>query len=292
MSPHPSRRAILSAAVSTTGVLALGGPAIAIASTAPATVRPREPVPQSTWSTSRVGLFFSAHQDDELLQMGSQVRADVEAGHHVVLVNCADGSASGARTGRLAQKLGYVPSVEDMVRQRDGEFLESAGRLGVPAQGRIISPDRWTDRTGTPAAALRVIAPWLAQFPDALVRTHSFVDAHPDHRSLGEAVNSLVLDGTLSTERDVRFFFSRVYRDTMPTPLLSTITRPVGDVEHTPYRDHDPAHGRWGVGYLSTRAYFDSHRADPVSYWHRASSSTPPVRPLTPVRAVPAGFAC
>ncbi|WP_374929465.1 PIG-L deacetylase family protein [Kytococcus sedentarius] len=297
MSSSPTRRTLLLGAASSAALAATAVPAAAAPRTALGTSTPPPAPALPTWGTSRVALFFAAHQDDELLQMGSQVRADVEAGHQVVVVNCSDGSASGARTGRLARQLGFVPSVEDFVTARDHEFLESTARLGVPLQGRVISPDRYADGTGTPEAALRIVADWTARFPTALVRAHSFVDAHRDHRAIGEAVDGLVAAGTLGRENDVRFFFSRVYLGTMPTPALQLTSRPVGDVEQTPFRDHDPAHGRWGVGYLSTWNYFDSHRADPVSYWHRASSVLPPpLRRRLPaaslLSAAPAGHGC
>ena len=221
----------------------------------------------------------------------------MEAGHQVVVVNCSDGSASGARAGRVAQRLGYVPTVEDFVRVRDHEFLESCARLGVPIQGRVISPDRYADGTGTRALAARIVDQWVTRFPTALVRCHSFMDAHRDHRSIGEAVDDLVTTHQLNVANDVRFFFSRRYLGVLDTPPLQQVRRPVGDVEQTPFRAAEVAHGRWGVGYLSTWGSFDSHRADPVSYYHRGSVGIPrPMRLTHPERldpaTLPAGHGC
>lgn len=296
MTPSPTRRTVLTGAASAATLAALARPATA---TGPAPVA-STPGPSSTlptWGTGHVALFFAAHQDDELLQMGSQVRADVEAGHQVVVVNCSDGSASVARAGRVAQRLGYVPTVEDFVRVRDHEFLESCARLGVPIQGRVISPDRYTDGTGTRELAARIVNQWVTRFPTALVRCHSFMDAHRDHRSIGEAVDDLVSTHQLNLANDVRFFFSRRYLGVLDTPPLQQVRRPVGDVEQTPFRAAEVAHGRWGVGYLSTWGYFDSHRADPVSYYHRGSVGIPrPMRLTHPERldpaTLPAGHGC
>lgn len=294
MTPSPTRRTVLTGAASAATLAALTRPATATGP-APAASTPGPSSTPPTWGTGQVALFFAAHQDDELLQMGSQIRADVEAGHHVMVVNCSDGSASGARAGRVAQRLGYVPTVEDFVRVRDHEFLESCARLGVPIQGRVISPDRYADGTGTRELAARIVDQWVTRFPTALVRCHSFLDAHRDHRSIGEAVDNLVTTRRLNVANDVRFFFSRRYLGVLDTPPLQQVRRPVGDVEQTPFRAAEVAHGRWGVGYLSTWGYFDSHRADPVSYWHRDSSAMPrPAagRPTHLPAGTPAGFDC
>ena len=116
MTHSPTRRTVLTGAASAATLAALARPATATGP-APAASTPGPSSTLPTWATGHVALFFAAHQDDELLQMGSQVRADVEAGHQVVVVNCSDGSASVARAGRVAQRLGYVPRP---VRPRDG----------------------------------------------------------------------------------------------------------------------------------------------------------------------------
>ena len=68
------------------------------------------------------------------------------------------------------------------------------------------------------------------------MRCHSFLDAHRDHRSIGEAVDDLVPTRRLNSANDVRFLFSRRYLGVLDTPPLQQVRRPVGDVEQTPFR--------------------------------------------------------
>ena len=42
-------------------------------------------------------LYFSPHQDDELLNLGAAMCKDINAGYEVFCVLCTDGGASGAR---------------------------------------------------------------------------------------------------------------------------------------------------------------------------------------------------
>lgn len=245
-----------------------------------------------TWGGQQVALFLSAHQDDELLQMGSQIRADLLAGHRVVVVNCVDGRASGARTASLARHLGYTPTVEEFVAVRDAEFLESTARLGVPARQRVIESQRLVDGRSTLEGAQRILTSWLARHPGALVRTHSWLDPHPDHANLGRAVAAAVDAGTVGPAQDARFFVPHPYADLPGTPPLQPVTEPVGGVEQTPYRDHDPAHDRWGVGYHSTPAYFDAHRADPTSWFHRRPRRLTASTTSSTLPHLPEGFSC
>ena len=61
-------------------------------------------------ATSNVVVFVAAHQDDELLSMGSSIVSHVQAGYRVYVIPATDGQATGARF-KVAERLGRLNAV-------------------------------------------------------------------------------------------------------------------------------------------------------------------------------------
>lgn len=212
-------------------------------------------------------VFVVAHQDDELLSMGSSIRQHAEAGRHVVVVLVTDGSGTVARK-RLSERLGCEVPVDTLVASRDREWRLASYRLG--ADERRIYPNRVVDATLTPAQADEVFDWVMTRWPGASVKSHSYLTpGNVDHRTLGEALLRAHDDGSIP---DARFYLSgsevRKMTAAGTMPKVLKVRRPVGDSEQRSYRYWEP--GKWlSVGYTSVPTSFDRHRADPISYYHR-----------------------
>ena len=195
------------------GLLAAG---LFVACSGPATVGPPRPV-----------IFLVAHQDDDVLIMGADVKRQVQAGRRVILVLLTDGSESGACYARYGtpgrstayQRLhGGLPAAAraKCTAQRDAEFKAAAESAGADY---IIRSDRKQDSCSDPAIAShsttcthtnaltevyvrRVVAQLAARFSNASFRAPTYREAehcdgcgngttgpgHPDHAAVGRGL--------------------------------------------------------------------------------------------------------
>ena len=158
--------------------------------------------------TSRVRLYFSPHQDDELLTMGISIRNALHTNGldsvHVVL--CSDGLRSSARE-RLCdgakcplheQEHIYSLSTEEFIDARDREFLGSCLALGVRPQNIHFGSKRMVDGSVDVEGAESIIQRWSSKYPGATVCTVSpevGATQHRDHRAVGAAAVSLLQRG-------------------------------------------------------------------------------------------------
>ncbi|GAA1143959.1 PIG-L deacetylase family protein [Ornithinicoccus hortensis] len=213
--------------------------------------------------------FFFAHQDDETLQGAAAVANQVQTGRSVHLVCLTDGSAAVVRTRELAEILGYTPTRQEFAEARWAEFDEAGSRLGVPRPRRHTTGI--PDKEVTVAAAREVMEAFLGEHPGADLVAHSFLDAHPDHRNIGKALDDLRAEEGVSA----RFCFSRRYDGVVPTPRRWLERAEALDpaVVAERYVTLDLDRRWWSVGALSSGGYFDSWLADPYAIVHLGSDA-------------------
>jgi len=221
-----------------------------------------------------VNIFVVAHQDDEILMMGPDIRRHADGPGTTIVVLATDGGASNARF-KLEAKLGYLPTREDFVTHRDFEFEWTCRALG--ADICEIYPNRSRDGELTPEAAGELFKHYAAKYPGARFKTHSWYDWHADHRTLGLALDGLRSAGIIT---DARFYIRTDYgrmgvNTPFPLPPHGKPTAAVGDDEQNAYRLWAPnkAHNRyWAIGYLSTPNLFNQQRKDPRCYVHASTA--------------------
>ncbi len=154
-------------------------------------------------------IFFSPHQDDELLTMGVAA-ANIKSSHvintHVVL--CTDGSAS-AVFATLANEEAcqlhdglhsYRLTESQFVNARDVEFSESCAALGYRPCELHFPFVRAKDKCLSQEIARQLILSALAEVPDAKVCTIMPLECdfqHVDHTNLGKAAMDLFEEGQI-----------------------------------------------------------------------------------------------
>ena len=216
-------------------------------------------------TASKPAVFFSPHQDDEILSMGSALVEHVNAGRdtHVVLMGRGDGTV--VRTRDMPPLLGYTPTPFHMGSVRDREFRCTVDRLGARAH---VGPyeERLPEKGFTVQDCMDLVRAWVARFPGADVKTHSPYGSNPDHRAAGEAVRQLHLNGELPYAP--RYYVSPWDRGRMWLPSTRRTIRTMPSGAQHFYRHVDLAQEMWGVGYKSVPRYFDAHAANPSSWWH------------------------
>ena len=221
-------------------------------------------------------VFVAAHQDDELLSMGSAIAAAVDQGRQTVVICATDGSATAARK-TLSTKLGRRVTREQITAYRDAEFTWTV-RTGLRATPVLPPPGIRMVDGGSTLAGAEALLRWVAQmWPGAAISTHSPWDTHLDHRPL--AVAAVDLQAELGPVR--HFVPPYVLRDlrtnglAVDMPRLSTVRRARAAAAQGAYRLWaPPAPGStrtdryFAIGYTSTPRSLDAHRVDPTSHFH------------------------
>lgn len=221
-------------------------------------------------------VYIAAHQDDELLTLGAGILADVAAGHTVYCVLATDGGEDGSRTnGVMEGVLGYEPSREEFVAQRDAEFTHTVGLLGaIP----IVSPLRARDGEATGPGVAGLVRAVVPRTDRPLLRATSTHDYHSDHRACGDAVVLLAADGWGT---DPRLMLSRYMWHLIPSGVPMYRMGGHGDVtaaHQWAYRTTSLPDW-WGIGYRSATDWFNYVTGtDGASYWHRPVGTQPAPR--------------
>ena len=230
-------------------------------------------------------LYFSPHQDDELLTMGISIRNALRGGLanelHVVL--CSDGSKSGVRSriedGKPCPIHGdlhrYSLSIDEFIDARDREFLGSCLALGVRPQNIHFDSERMEDGSVSVEGSERIIKKWLARFPGATVCTVSpevGSAQHRDHRALGAAAVALFERGEIDRlELYVEPYCEDAFEGTVKLDEMApssdddraALRKAIGS-----YCEWRPEDGRYAVGYHSVTSEFDDFLARMRSRFH------------------------
>ena len=239
----------------------------------------------------RTVLYFSPHQDDELLSMGIGICNSVSNGQDVHVVLCTDGSKSSVRQhlaeGREcrlhAGNHTYSLSEEDFITARDKEFRESCSALGVKGSNVHIPEDRFIDRKLTVSGSKRVIMQYLdAMGPDCVVCTlypdPENSSQHRDHKALGYAAVELFNEGYI---REIRLFTEPYYAGCFKhemdfirgecRPVTVSATETVTEKlkkAAAAYSRWEPEAGRYAVGYHDYFRAFDAFLKNRTAYCH------------------------
>jgi LmbE family N-acetylglucosaminyl deacetylase len=241
---------------------------------------PVDPVPATP--TGRPIVFYPAHQDDEVIEMGQVIAHHVLALREVHVVLCSNGSTSGARAEingtavdngwwngwHYPAREGYAPlSQVDFGLARTSEFVGALYQLGVKPEnihyGRADQPvtsdqlpDTISDQWG-----IDILTSWAEYFTargfDQVGHyTHWKGDAQPDHAAMGRALQERHAAHP-SWFGDVRWLVkpedavragASVY--TLPAALAPTIVRMARNAGRV-YGAWNPVVGSYAIGYHS-----------------------------------------
>lgn len=237
-------------------------------------------------------LYFAPHQDDELLTLGVDICASVLRGDDVHVILCTDGSKSSIRgvlaNGKACRRHEglhtYDLSLPEFIQARDREFTDSCLALGVKPDHIHIPKDRNIDGSLYSSKSQEIIRRYLSLLgEDAVVCTHSPLNGpnqHKDHRTLGQAADSLLKQGVI---KQAKFFIEPYlysYAVDMPQkyPGLPVVTEASDQVKERvkaavgSYTRWDPENGRYAVGYHSVSTEFNDFLNNPCSYSYRKKS--------------------
>ena len=275
--------------------------------------------PVSTVPASEpTAVFFVPHADDDVLSMGVYMNELVRLGVDVHVVYYTDGAATGVcspqyvsvpasadypqgseeecRANWSAAPAGqnwYGQPVSAFVADRDAEFRNSVEALGVP-QGNIeiyTGPNGTRRRDGTVdvAYAVTMLEHYRAIYPTSTFVTMSWLDAHPDHASAGQALRQLVETDPGEFEPDdaiftlARWYWPYAYPDRSASlsqaansmraargyPLADELARCLDTTCETAEQQALHAYQEpYDIGYRSVPDYLDVASQDPAVLLH------------------------
>lgn len=228
-------------------------------------------------------LFFTPHQDDETLSMGSAIIEHVEKSDtHVIL--CTDGSKSiirkvlddgGSCSYHIKDIHKYSLSENEFSKDRDEEFKDSYEAMGVKESNIHIEDNRAHDGELSKEKAREIILKYLEEYPDAKVKTVTPFKAsgiHEDHRALGEAALELYKEGKI---KDLRFYVEPYdYKDFKKVNPNVEVWKVLPSQEEkllsamNAYKKWNPESGHYAIGYHSVKSHFDELAINKIQYVH------------------------
>lgn len=231
-----------------------------------------------TKTTKPIAIFYSPHQDDELLTMGVAIKNHVEAGYEVHVVLLTDGSASNVLStvnNRLTKEHYPTLTRSQFVEARNQEFTRSNIALGVNRGD--IHFENLKDGQTTVEQMENVILKYEKMYPEAKHKTMSYIDDHNDHANVGKALLSLFNKGKV---KDARFY---IQDDEFinKNPKLKNYIAEDFKTNYYPsiksaanyYMTWKPRAGYYSIGYTSVKASFDRLLNKPVSYYHKPNQN-------------------
>ncbi|MEO2075121.1 MAG: leucine-rich repeat domain-containing protein [Bacillus sp. (in: firmicutes)] len=232
-----------------------------------------------TQAQKPVAIYYSPHQDDELLSMGMSIATSISQGYEVHVVLMTDG---GGATGALndvnkkLQKENYPALTKaEFINARTDEFMRSATALGVKAENIHIK--NFTDGQLSYNQAKQTIEEFEQKYPHAIHKSMSYFDWHPDHAVMGQALNDLYNAHKI---RDVRFFVKNIQFSTVPgsseAPKQAAAVLPRIKEATAAYRLWAPASRHYSIGYISVPSNFDELEKNPQSRTHLSNTTNKP----------------
>jgi len=216
--------------------------------------------------TLGAAVFFIPHQDDETLTMAADIRAHFVDGRQVVIVLVTNGSASQARNTMCTNK-SVCLTVPEFIVARNAEQFAAIQHLAPGAQ---IFYENLQDGALTQSQATTTITKYVSLFPNGSYRTMSWLDEHPDHIALGQALRTMNNAG-LIPDSDSRFEQFRAYWDIMPIDGLFVAPDAAVAAAYDEYYYWNPAIGRYAIGSQSVPTFFDAARLDSRSKCHESA---------------------
>ena len=238
-----------------------------------------------------IALYFSPHQDDELLSMGVDIcRTCLLPNKEVHVVLCTDGSKSPARQRLNSENVcpihnnvhKYNLSVEDFIQARDSEFLSSCKALGVSPENIHIYEKRAIDGSLSFEYAQEIIKHFISIYgKNVEVRTcapfNSLCYQHKDHYNLGLAAKQLLKEKLFLK---AKFFIEGYY---MPKGLNRYLSKLLYIIKkedcsqqekeiiekalQLSYGYWNPAEKRYSVGYHCVPKMFEHHKKNMSNFY-------------------------
>lgn len=240
-----------------------------------------DPVPTAT--TGRPIIFYTPHQDDETLFMGTVIAHHALVGREVHVVSATDGSTSTIRDALNGQDSnGWWPTSEHYpIRQRipyltpaafaaarDEELVDACAELGVTelhTDWAVPLADGTSLTRGANISveqAEELIHHFAVAYPDAGHYTMWWDDSDPNHKNLGRALRNLALTSDPARKIIDRRWLVRSGQNpvgselyVLPSTLADTINQMVR-CAIKPYEAWAPREGRYAIGYHSVPAFF------------------------------------
>ena len=217
--------------------------------------------------------YFSPHQDDELLNLGTAMCRDIDAGHEVFCVLCTDGGASGAR--RLIGNGGscgwhegchcFPMDVPAFSAARDLEFTASCLAMGLPPDHIIIPADRAPDGKLTADHAAELMRKAVSGFPAENIEIKTLAEVtwsqqNPDHTAVARAALRLREESACAAVEE--YLETILFPPPEGTAVLATLTPTPAQRQRllnaaSNYCLWQPDQGRYAVGNHSVWDEFD-----------------------------------
>lgn len=230
---------------------------------------------------TKYAFFFSPHQDDELLNLGTAMCQDIDAGREVFCVLCTDGGASGAR--RLISNGGgcqwhegahdHPLTAADFSAARDREFTASCLAMGLSPDHIIIPADRAPDGQLTAEHAAEIMRNAVKDFPAEQVMLKTLAEVtwqkqNPDHTAVARAALRLREENTYAAVEE--YLETILFPPPENVDLLETLTPDDTRRERllaaaANYCRWEPENGFYAVGCHSVWDEFDEFRKEQFS---------------------------
>ena len=232
-------------------------------------------------SAEKYIFYFSPHQDDELLNLGTAMCKDIDAGHEVFCVLCTDGGASGARQligNRCGCQWhggvhGYPLSTAEFSDARDREFKASCLAIGLPDSHILIPAGRAQDGRMTVAQAAAIMKDAIKGFPAELVTVKTLAEVmwekqNPDHTAAARAALRLWEEGGCAVTEE--YLETILFPAPENTDIPETLTPDAAQKERLlaaagEYCLWQPEAGRFAVGFHSVADEFIAFREEQIS---------------------------
>ena len=215
-----------------------------------------------------VAIFYSPHQDDELLTMGHAIKHYIHSGYEVHVVLLTDGSGSGSihAVNRELQKKYIQPlTKKEFSATRNLEFIRSLDILGV--ERKNIHFSYLEDGRTTVSDIEQIVLQYVARYPDAKHLTLTYKDDHNDHKNAGQALKNLTNLGIIEKSK---FYIQNVERNDFTGEYEPDVDKYMAILKEAaiPYTKWDPLYRMYSIGNISVKGHFDTFLYDPRSKFH------------------------
>ena len=209
-------------------------------------------------------LYFTPHQDDELLTMGIDICYSLERGADVHVILCTDGSSSSVKktlsNGEICEKHQgkhiYNLSEEEFIKARDYEFTNSCIAMGIKEVNIHIPDIRAKDGNLTIEQAEDIIKNFLNRYNrNTTICTIYFNTGekqHIDHKNIGIAAYNLYEKNIINKVK----FFKEPYCNWGITnkPVFVKAKQTIEEKIKNAIKEYSiwsPKHNRYAIGYHS-----------------------------------------
>ena len=235
-------------------------------------------------------LYFSPHQDDELLTMGVDISETcLLPNKEVHIILCTDGSKSpakyrlyGCKVCPIHNKIHNHPlSDEEFIKARDCEFVSSCKALGIPLENIHIYEKRAVDGHLSVEHAREIIKYFVSIYgKDVEIRTFAPFKfgsyQHVDHYNIGLAAQNLLKEKWFTKAKffiepyhlpkGLRKFFINLFFNIEKQEVSEQIKEKIEKAIQQSYAYWNPKEQRYAVGYHCVTQMFDYYKENIATY--------------------------